>query len=88
MASYTDSPLGTPSARKPLGLRLFHSIPIVGWTIRDMDEKGDDNLLWGLISIASAWGIAALLFGYPGIIIPALLLVPTIFLYLILVSWG
>ena len=77
----------TTLARRPLWLRLFHMIPILGWTARDM-EKDEENLLWGLITVPLAWGCSALLFGYPGIIIPALLLVPVIFLYLIIISMG
>lgn len=78
----------TTTARRPIWLRLFYLIPIIGWTARDMDKHGDDNLIWGLVTIISLWISAFLLFGYPGLIVPALLLVPTIFLYLILVSWG
>ncbi len=73
---------------QPVWLRLFHMIPIVGWMARDTDRHGEDNLVWGLLTIPMAWAISALLFGYPGIIVPALLLVPAIFLYLLVVTWG
>ena len=74
--------------RRPLWLRLFYLIPIIGWTARDVAEKGDDNLIWGVASIIFIWAGSALMFGYPGIIIPALLLVPFIFLFLIAISWS
>ena len=73
-----------PSFRR----RMFYKIPILGWTARDINEKGDDNLLWGLATVPLLWACLAMTFGYPGIIIPALILVPVIFLYLVLVSWG
>ena len=78
-----------PSHSRPsLGRRLFYMIPILGWTAHDINEKGEDNLIWGLATVPLLWACLALTFGYPGIIIPALVLVPVILVYLILVSWG
>ncbi len=78
----------TQKAQLSLGRRMFYKVPILGWTARDINEKGEDNMLWGLATVPLLWACLALTFGYPGIIIPALVLVPTIFLYLVLVSWG
>ena len=78
----------TTATRRPLWLRLFYLIPIIGWAARDVDRHGEEHILWGLLAIALAWGVFFMLFGYPGLIIPALILVPTIFLYLVAVSWG
>lgn len=78
----------TTHARPSLGRRLFYMIPLLGWTARDVNEKGEDNIVWGLVNVFLIWGCSALLFGYPGIIVPALLLVPVILFYLILASWG
>ncbi|MEO0911810.1 MAG: hypothetical protein AAFY59_02305 [Pseudomonadota bacterium] len=41
-----------------------------------------------LLTVISAWGIAILTFGLPGLIIPALLLVPVIFALLLLITAG
>ena len=73
-----------PSFRR----RLLYKVPILGWTARDINEKGEENLLWGLATVPLLWACLGLTFGYPGIIIPALVLVPIIFLYLVIVSWG
>lgn len=76
------------TAPRPFWLRLFYLVPVIGWIARDVDKHGEDNLIWGLITIISMWGCAILLFGYPGLIIPALMLVPTIFILLIAITWG
>ncbi len=78
----------TTTIRPSLGRRLFYAIPILGWTARDINEKGEDNLLWGLSTVPLLWACLALTFGYPGIIVPALVLVPVIILFLVMVSWG
>ena len=75
-------------ARRPFLLRLFYMIPFIGWMARDTVEHGPDNLYYGAAGLVSAWGIAIMLFGYPGLIIPALLLVPTIFIALLVITWG
>lgn len=74
--------------RRPLWLRLFYLIPIIGWMAKDTAEKGEENLYYGAAGLVSAWGIAILTFGYPGLIIPALLLVPIIVFALIVITWG
>ena len=74
--------------RRPIWLRLFYLIPFVGWMARDASEHGEDNLYYGVFGIFSAWGVSILLFGYPGLIIPALLLVPIILMALIAITWG
>lgn len=78
----------TDTVPPSIARRAFYMIPIIGWTARDANEKGEDNILWGLATVPLLWACLALTFGYPGIIVPALILVPVIFLYLILVSWG
>lgn len=75
------------AARRPLWLRLFFHVPIIGWMARDTANHGPDNLIYGLVTIISLWGSSALLFGYPGLIIPALMLVPTILILLIAITW-
>jgi hypothetical protein len=73
--------------RAPLWLRLFYLVPILGWAARDIAQNGEENLGYGLFAVATAWASAALIFGYPGLIIPALILVPVIVLTLILITW-
>jgi hypothetical protein len=77
----------TPTApAQPLWLRLFYMIPVFGWIARDTATKGVENLYYGIGLVLSLWAIAILTFGYPGLIIPALAMVPTMFVVLIVLS--
>ncbi len=74
--------------RLPIWQRLLFAIPLFGWMARDAAEaKGED---WGYTAAAifSMWGCSALLFGLPGLYIPAVMMVPVMFLILILISRG
>ncbi|MGI1662774.1 hypothetical protein ACRDNQ_11085 [Palleronia sp. KMU-117] len=75
-------------ARPPLWLRLFYLVPVFGWIARDTAEKGEENLYYGAGLIVSLWGISAMLFGVPGLYIPALIMVPLVFALLLAISWG
>ena len=46
------------------------------------------TLLMLLLAAIGAWIAAALVFGYPGILLPALALVPTILVTLVVITWG
>jgi hypothetical protein len=68
--------------------RLLFAIPVIGWVARDL-MFGDKNNIWfALIGFVSLWMSSALVFGLPGLYIPALLMVPVIFTVLILITWG
>ncbi|MFK7881494.1 hypothetical protein [Roseobacter sp.] len=72
----------------PLWQRLFFRIPVLGWVARDL-LFGDKNNVWfALIGFVSLWMSAALTFGLPGLYLPALALVPVIFVVLLLITWG
>lgn len=71
----------------PLWQRLFFAIPVIGWVARDL-MFGDKNNIWfALIGGVSLWMSSALVFGLPGLYLPALLLVPIIFIVLLLITW-
>ncbi|MGB0660364.1 MAG: hypothetical protein ACPGNV_09315 [Mangrovicoccus sp.] len=72
----------------PLWQRILFMVPVIGWVMRDVLTKDESNVYWALGLLVSAWAVAILLFGYPGLIIPALALVPTMFLVLILITRG
>jgi hypothetical protein len=68
--------------------RLLFAVPIIGWVARDL-LFGDKNNVWAaLIAFVSLWMCSALTFGLPGLYLPALALVPVIFLVLILITKG
>lgn len=72
----------------PLLQRIFFAIPIIGWVARDI-MFGDKNNIWfALIGFFSLWMSAALTFGLPGLYIPAVALVPIIFVILICITWA
>ncbi|MEM6889224.1 MAG: hypothetical protein AAF636_13910 [Pseudomonadota bacterium] len=80
----------TTSARTPMPIwqRLFFAVPILGWVARDV-AFGDRNNLWfAIILFVSLWLISALTFGLPGLYIPAVALVPVIFVTLVVITWS
>ena len=80
--------LTSASQSMPMRLRLFLAIPVIGWVARDL-LFGDKNNVWfALIMFVSLWGSAALTFGLPGLYLPALALVPVMFIMLIWISWS
>lgn len=74
--------------RMPLWQRLFFAIPVLGWVARDL-VFGDKSTIWyALIGFISLWLSCGLIFGVPGLYIPALAMVPIIFATLIFITWG
>lgn len=74
--------------RLPLWQRLLFAIPLFGWMARDaVNGKGED-WYYTAAAIVSMWGCSILLFGLPGLYIPAVLMVPVMFLILVLISRG
>ena len=74
--------------RLPIWQRLLFAIPLVGWMARDVADGRPEDLGYTAAAIVSMWGCSALLFGLPGLYIPALMMVPVMFLVLILISRG
>jgi hypothetical protein len=72
----------------PIWQRLFFAIPVVGWVAKDL-LFGDKNNVWfALIGFVSLWLSSALVFGLPGLYLPALALVPVMFIVLLLITWS
>ncbi len=74
-------------ARLPFWQRLFFAIPVLGWVARDLAFGDKSNVWYALIGFISLWLSCALLFGAPGLYIPALAMVPVIFVTLIVITW-
>lgn len=80
--------LATPTPQLPLLQRLFFAIPVIGWVAKDL-MFGDKNNIWfAIIGFFSLWMSAALTFGLPGLYLPALALVPIMFVVLICITWA
>ncbi|MCE8006822.1 hypothetical protein [Aestuariivita sp.] len=74
--------------RHPFWMRLFLAIPVIGWVARDLLFGDKDNIWFALVAFVSLWMSAVLVFGLPGLYLPALALVPIMFVLLVLYSWG
>ncbi|QBF32363.1 hypothetical protein [Thalassococcus sp. S3] len=74
--------------RRPLTHRLFFAIPVIGWMARDLIYGDKDNIWYALVAFISLWASSALVFGLPGLYIPAVMLVPVIWVVLLLITRG
>lgn len=80
--------LVTAPKRLPFWQRTFFAIPVLGWIARDL-LFGDKNNIWfAIIGFVSLWLSAALTFGLPGLYLPALALVPVMFVVLVFITWA
>ncbi len=80
--------LSHSAAKRPLWLRIFYAVPVIGWMARDVMEGDRANLYFLLVTLVSLWGIAILTWGIPGLYIPALASVPVVFVVLLLITRG
>ncbi|NOD33796.1 MULTISPECIES: hypothetical protein [unclassified Ruegeria] len=76
------------TGRLPIWQRLFFAIPVFGWLARDAVNGKAEDLYYTAGAIFSMWGCSIMLFGLPGLFIPALMMVPVMFLILVLISRG
>ncbi len=74
--------------RLPIWQRLLFAIPLFGWMAKDAAHGEAEDWGYTALAIFSMWGCSALLFGLPGLYIPAVMMVPVMFLILILISRG
>jgi len=74
--------------RPSIWLRLFLAIPVIGWVARDLLYGDKDTIWYALIAFVSLWMSSALVFGLPGLYLPALALVPVMFLLIVIYAWG
>lgn len=74
--------------RLPIWQRLLFAIPVFGWLAKDAANGEAEDWYYMAAAIVSMWGCSALLFGLPGLYIPAVMMVPMMFVILILISRG
>ncbi|WP_436637942.1 hypothetical protein [Microbaculum sp. FT89] len=53
-------------------LRMIYAIPLLGWMLRDAVQGTDESRVWFMLNMIMLWIFAGVVFGYPGIIIPAI----------------
>ena len=68
--------------------RLVYHVPLFGWMLKEAVQGSQTAKVLFLINCALLWLLAIFAFGYPAIIIPALTLVPVIFVLLIVITMG
>lgn len=73
-----------------LGLwqRFLFAIPLLGRILKEVAYGPEENFIYALATLVCLWGCAILLFGLPGLYIPALCFVPVMFLLLITITRG
>lgn len=77
-----------PRRPLPIWQRLFFAVPVIGWMARDLLFGDKDNIWYAFIAFVSLWASAVLLFGLPGLYLPALALVPVMMVTLVFIAWG
>lgn len=75
-------------APRPLWQRLIFAVPLFGWIAREMADGDAENWYFGIAALFCMWGCSILLFGVPGLYIPAVGAVPVMFLLLTLIAKG
>jgi hypothetical protein len=74
--------------KRPFWQRFLFAVPVLGWVAKDL-LFGDKNNVWfAIIGFVSLWLSATLTFGLPGLYLPALALVPVMFIVLICITWA
>lgn len=74
--------------RLPLWQKLLFLVPVIGGMARELIHGPKDTIWYALATLFSAWGSAILLFGLPGLYLPAVAMVPIMFVMLILITWA
>ncbi|MGR3623281.1 hypothetical protein [Pseudophaeobacter sp.] len=72
----------------PLWQRMLFAIPLLGRISKEIAYGAEENFIYALASLVCLWGCSILLFGIPGLYLPAVALVPVIFILLIAISRG
>jgi len=68
--------------------RIVFRVPIIGRIWKEVSYGEEGNIYYALATFFSLWGILIMLFGLPGLYLPAVALVPIMFVILILISRG
>ena len=74
--------------RLPLWQRLLFAIPFIGRISKEVAYGETENFVYALITLVCLWGCSIVLFGIPGLYLPAVALVPVMFILLIAISRG
>ncbi len=67
-------------------IRLLKLVPVLNWFVNDAINGSVTCKVCFILNLGMAWLLAIYVFGYPAIIIPALTLVPLVFITLISIT--
>jgi len=82
-----SQPGATSAVRRSTARRVLFAVPVLGWIARDLLEGDEDNIWYLLGAFVSLWIMAGMAWGLPGIVLPALALVPLCALGIMLITW-
>jgi uncharacterized membrane protein len=76
------------TARLSLAERVLYAIPVIGWMLKDVVHGERDNIYHFLFTMVCLWAISGLVFGLPGVVVPAVVFAPLILLVIVLITRG
>ncbi|SLN30047.1 hypothetical protein RUM8411_01208 [Ruegeria meonggei] len=68
--------------------RLLFAIPMLGIMFCDAEDVTTRDWAYSAVGLFLLWGVLILLFGLPGLYMPAVAMVPVMFLILLRISRG
>jgi hypothetical protein len=83
MTMLTDAP-----QKRYITRHVTYRLPVIGRMAREVVEGDEDNALYAVVGGIALWLCAILIFGYPGLIVPALGLTAAMFVALIRITLG
>lgn len=72
-----------PPAPHPAWLRMLMAVPVLGWILRDLMKGSEETIWYAFAAFVALWVLAVVLFGVPGLYIPAVILVPIILVLIV-----
>lgn len=69
-------------------LSILYRIPLFGWMLRDALEGREDAPVWFAANVAMLWGLSFIVFGYAGLIVPALAMVVVVMGLILAITVG
>lgn len=67
---------------------VVYRVPVLGWMLKEAVQGAATAKVLFVLNLLMIWLLAILTFGYPAIILPALVAVPLMFVLLVLITMG
>jgi len=69
-------------------LRALYWVPLFGWMLKDAVYGDTLSRVLFVVNLLVLWVLATMIFGYAAVIMPALLVTPTILAIIVLLTFG